>query len=92
MDWGLLGWLLGSIGSPTVIGIAVGMYYRVQFRYDLEEAKALARRMYLEVDDARYELDQVSRVLDTVDTDSPTSEIWASRSTPQHQSGKHRLR
>ena len=84
--------LLGWIGSPIIVSIAVGMCFRVQFRYDLAEAKALARRMCLELDGARYELEQVSQALGTGEGDPPIPEQWPSGQSNQHVGGKHRLR
>lgn len=92
MDWTDLDTVLVLFGTPTVIGVAIGLVDSVRFLAELDEARTLSRAMCRELDDARYELEQLQDALDHADDEPPTTELPALRPVPRDAAGRHRLR
>lgn len=83
--------MLVLFGTPTAIGVLVGLVYSIRLRGELDEARTLAAVMCRELDDAGYELQRMRETLDRAADEPPTVELPALRSVPRDTSGRHRL-
>lgn len=92
MSWREFGTVLVLLGAPVVIGVLVGAFYSVRFRCELDEARALARKMYRELEEARDDLQELQETLDQVDGCAPTTQPLALQPSVHTTVGRHRLR
>lgn len=87
--WGEFGVWAVWLAFPIVLSMVVGECYRLRLHGELIEARRLARRMYLELDEARYELQELQETLDRAGGGPPTEELPPVR--PDSSGGRHRL-
>lgn len=83
--------MLVLFGTPTAIGVLVGLVYSIRLRGELDEARRLAAVMCRELDDAGYELQRMRETLDRAADEPPTVELPVLRPVPCDAGGRHRL-
>lgn len=93
MDWGELALFALWLSAPIGFAILVGETYRVLLRDELAEAKRLADKTYLELDNARFEMEELQNALDRACAcGDPATDQLPAIPQPPPLTGRHRLR